>query len=161
MGESRYEFLAISVDDETGTARLAQRLATMLRSGDVVLLDGTLGAGKTAFSRALIRAVLADPEALVASPTFTFSQIYIADHLTITHFDLYRMGEAEEVFDLGWDDARAEGAVLVEWPERLQALTPKEALTVSIVLHPDHDTARTFRFRGSEAWSRRLSGVAI
>ena len=70
MGSLDRYFVTIFVDDEAGTARLAARLASALGVGDVVLLEGTLGAGKTAFSRALIRSVLGDPDALVASQTY-------------------------------------------------------------------------------------------
>ncbi|MAW52044.1 MAG: tRNA (adenosine(37)-N6)-threonylcarbamoyltransferase complex ATPase subunit type 1 TsaE [Geminicoccus sp.] len=161
MGSLDRYFVTIFVDDEAGTARLAARLASALGVGDVVLLEGTLGAGKTAFSRALIRSVLGDPDALVASPTFTFSQIYNVETLVVTHFDLYRVGEAAEVFDLGWDDAIADGVTLVEWPDRLQDLRPAEALTIKIELHPDVEEARTFHFSGPDAWANRLAGGVL
>jgi len=159
MGESAHDFLTIAVENERGTERLAAKLARVLAVGDVVLLDGTLGAGKTAFCRALVRAVLGDPHAIVASPTFTFSQIYSAPSLTVTHFDLYRMGEAEEVFDLGWDDALDEGATLVEWPERLGSLRPAAALHITLEPDAARETFRRFHFHGSEAWAERLAGV--
>ena len=160
MGESAHELLTVSVANETETARLAERLAAVLRVGDVVLLEGTLGAGKTAFCRALIRAVLADPDAIVASPTFTFSQIYSTDQLTVTHFDLYRMGELEEVYDLGWDDAVNEGATLVEWPDRLGGLRPATALNLAIGVDVEGETVRHLRFTGPATWSQRLEGLA-
>ena len=156
MGESAHELLSISVVNETETAQLAERLAAVLKVGDVVLLEGTLGAGKTAFCRALIRAVLDEPDAIVASPTFTFSQIYASEHLTITHFDLYRMGEPDDVYDLGWDDALSEGATLVEWPDRLGSLQPVDGLHVHIELDADLETGRHFRLRGSQLWADRL-----
>lgn len=160
MGESTDAFLDISVSDEAGTTRLAQAVGACLQVGDVVLLRGTLGAGKTAFSRALIRSVVGDPDLIVPSPTFTFSQIYTTPDLTLTHFDLYRMSEPEEVFDLGWDDALAEGVTLVEWPERLGALQPSEALSLALVLDPDQETARRYQFFGSSDWNARLSGLS-
>ena len=156
MGESAHELLSITVVNETETAQLADRLAAVLKVGDVVLLEGTLGAGKTAFCRALIRAVLDEPDAIVASPTFTFSQIYASEHLTITHFDLYRMGEPDDVYDLGWDDALSEGATLVEWPDRLGSLQPVDGLRVHIEPDADLETSRHFRLRGSQLWAGRL-----
>ncbi|MGB1161072.1 MAG: tRNA (adenosine(37)-N6)-threonylcarbamoyltransferase complex ATPase subunit type 1 TsaE [Alphaproteobacteria bacterium] len=156
MGESAHELLSLSVGHETETALLAKRLAAVLAVGDVVLLEGTLGAGKTAFCRAVIRAVLNEPEAIVASPTFTFSQIYTGETLTITHFDLYRMGEPEEVYDLGWDDALAEGATLVEWPDRLDSLQPVHGLRVLIEPDADLETGRHIRLFGDEGWAKRL-----
>ena len=161
MGENTDAFLGCTVSDEAGTERLAQALGTRLAVGDVVLLSGTLGAGKTAFSRALIRAVSGDPTLIAASPTFTFSQIYTTPDLLLTHFDLYRMGESEEVFDLGWDDALADGATLVEWPERLGPLAPSTALTMSIELDPIGETARRFTLSGDAAWAARWVGFSL
>jgi len=110
--------------DEAATARAAAVLAARLRPGDVVALHGDLGAGKTAFARAAIRALLGDPDAEVPSPTFTLVQTYEAPSATVWHFDLYRLADPAEVWELGWEEAVAGGIVLVEWPERLGSLLP-------------------------------------
>ena len=93
----------IAVDDA------ARRLAPLLRSGDLIALQGPLGAGKTTFARALLRAFGIDED--VPSPTFTLLQTYDAPHFTIYHFDLDRLENETELEELGWDDALADGLV--------------------------------------------------
>src|SRR3546814_10429878 len=116
--------------DLAATESLGRALARLLRLGDVIALSGDLGAGKTALARALIRALpgpqgAADEE--VPSPTFTLAQIYERRPGPVWHFDLYRLESAAEVEELGFSEALA-GIALVEWPERLGALLPADAL---------------------------------
>ena len=115
---------------------IAASLAAMLRPGDAVLLSGPLGAGKSTFARALLRAACADPAMEVPSPTYTLVQTYDAPGLTLHHYDLWRLDGPESLAELGWDDARS-GVVLVEWPDRLGACTPKAALHVTLALDGD------------------------
>lgn len=116
---------------EQDTEKLARELAARLSPGDAVLLQGDLGAGKTVFARALIRALTETPDLEVPSPTFTLVQTYETPTGPVAHFDLYRIEDAEEVYETGWEDARADGIVIVEWPERLGSLAPREAITVT------------------------------
>jgi tRNA threonylcarbamoyladenosine biosynthesis protein TsaE len=118
--------------DEAATARAAAELAARLRPGDVVALRGDLGAGKTAFARAAIRALVGDAEAEVPSPTFTLVQTYEAPAGTVWHFDLYRLTDPAEVWELGWEEAAAGGIVLVEWPERLGGLLPPRRIEAAL-----------------------------
>lgn len=106
----------------------------MLVSGDVVLLHGDLGMGKTVLSRALIRALCKEEGMEVPSPTFTLVQTYDSDKGAIWHFDLYRLCDPEEIYEIGWEEALSEGTglVLVEWPERLDYLLPQNAVHVLI-----------------------------
>lgn len=103
--------------DEGATDRLGQDLAIALRPGDVVALHGDLGMGKTALARAVIRALADDPALEVPSPTFTLAQSY-ALRIPVHHFDLYRLSGAEELEELGLEEAASGGIALVEWPER-------------------------------------------
>jgi len=125
--------------DETATEQLGATLAARLKPGDVVGLKGELGAGKTTLARAILRAAMDDPALIVPSPTFTLVEVYETQHGTYWHFDLYRLETPEQVFELGWEEARAEGIVLLEWPERLGPLLPKH---LSVTLEIDGDGRR-------------------
>ncbi len=116
--------------------RIAAFLAATLRPGDAVLLSGPLGAGKSTFARALLRAACADPAMEVPSPTYTLVQTYDAPGFTLHHYDLWRLEGPDALAELGWDDARA-GVVLVEWPDRLDALAPGEAIRIRLELDGD------------------------
>ena len=93
------------------------------------------------------------------SPTFTLSQSYDLPDFAMTHFDLYRLGEAEEVFDLGWDDARADGVTLVEWPDRLGPLRPPEALEIRLEATGAGEEQRQLHGVGGPAWAPRLEPI--
>lgn len=112
------------------TDRLAMTLAPLLAAGDCVLLSGPIGAGKSQFARALIRARLGRMEE-VPSPSFTLVQTY-PDTPDIWHADLYRLSHPDEVRELGLDAAFASAICLVEWPDRLGRLTPPDALTLTL-----------------------------
>ncbi len=125
---------SLPLADEAATERLGAALAARLRPRDVVALEGGLGAGKTTLARAILRAAAGDPELIVPSPTFTLVEIYETPGASWWHFDLYRLEQPEQVFELGWEEARAEGVALVEWPERLGPLLPRERLTVRLAI---------------------------
>jgi tRNA threonylcarbamoyl adenosine modification protein YjeE len=126
--------LIIDLSDEPATAGLAEDVAARLMPGDVVALSGGLGAGKTTFARALLRALADAPDLEVPSPTFTLAQTYADGRLTVTHFDLYRLTSPEELDEIGFAEAAAEGAVLVEWPERAGDRLPKECLDIAFAI---------------------------
>lgn len=117
--------------DEATTALLGNDLAAALRPGDVVALRGDLGAGKTALARAIIRALAAKPDLEVPSPTFTVVQSYDA-RFPVAHYDLYRVTSAEELEELGLDEATSSGVVLIEWPERAGDLLPANSIEIEL-----------------------------
>jgi tRNA threonylcarbamoyladenosine biosynthesis protein TsaE len=119
--------------NEQATEMLGATLAARLKPGDVVGLKGDLGAGKTTLARAIIRAAAADPELIVPSPTFTLVEVYDTPRGAFWHFDLYRLDKPEQVYELGWEEALAEGIVLLEWPDRLGSLLPQH-LSVTLEL---------------------------
>ncbi len=154
-----------NLPDLAATARLAARLAPLLRAGDVVALYGGLGAGKTAFARALIHALQAPSgsvEEEVPSPTFSLVQHYQTSAFELWHFDLYRLSVPEHTYELGIEEAFATGVSLIEWPERLGALLPAERLEIYLEIPPDagfEDTRRQARLVGRGGWSTRMENV--
>ena len=143
---------SLTLPDQDATERLAARLAPRLGPGDTLLLDGPIGAGKTTFARALIRARLGRAEE-VPSPTFTLVQTYEAADTEIWHADLYRLGDPQEVLELGLDEAFATAICLVEWPDRLGTALPRDALRCRFEAGP---TAHALTLTGSARWADRL-----
>ena len=129
----------MSLPDERATDQLGATLATRLRIGDIIGLKGELGAGKTTLARAIVRAAAGDPDLIVPSPTFTLVEVYDTPRGSFWHFDLYRLETPEQVFELGWEEALAEGISIIEWPERLGALLPRH---LSVTLKVDGDGRR-------------------
>lgn len=119
--------------DEAGLAAVAAELAARSLPGDVIALHGDLGAGKTTFARAFIRARPGGEKAGdVPSPTFTLVQTYDLPDATVWHFDLYRLDSPHEVWELGLEEALAGGISLIEWPERMGSLLPRRRTDVHL-----------------------------
>lgn len=136
----------IALPDLDATTRLGIAIAGGLTRGDAVALWGDLGAGKTTLARAILHAMGVTED--VPSPTFTLLQSY-ETHPPVSHYDLYRLKNARELEELGFDDALADGVVLVEWPERAPEALPPEALHVRL---STHDGVRTARLTGPARW---------
>lgn len=145
----------IDIRDEAATRDLAFKLAPRLGPGDVLALEGALGAGKTAFARYLI-AALAGQETEVPSPTFTLVQNYETEQGEVWHFDLYRIKTPDEVIELGWEEALGRAIILVEWPQHLGALLPADRLDVKIGFDGVSDQARRFEITPQGDWKGRL-----
>ncbi len=122
-------------NNEQETIRLAERFASIARNKDVFALYGTLGVGKSVFSRAFIQKLTQAEE--VPSPTFTLVQNYSCGDVEIYHFDLYRLKTPEEVFELGFEEAIYNGISLIEWPEKAGYLLPKDIFKVNITIRDD------------------------
>jgi tRNA threonylcarbamoyl adenosine modification protein YjeE len=121
--------------DEAATTAYGTALAADLRAGDLVLLQGDLGAGKSTLARALVRALVGDPALEVPSPSFSLVQPYEGPAGQILHADLYRLASAAEVDELGLFD-RPEAIVIVEWPERAPDLARRATLTLVLTIPP-------------------------
>lgn len=140
------DYISRSEDD---TVALASRLADVLKPGDVLCLHGDLGMGKSVFARGLIRALSRKPDLDVPSPTFTLVQTYDTDAGDVWHFDLYRLKNPDEVYELGWEEGLANAIVIVEWPERLGYLMPSTRIDISLSQAPD--SARLLQITGGTA----------
>jgi tRNA threonylcarbamoyladenosine biosynthesis protein TsaE len=147
----------IALPDEAATISLAARIAALAQAGDVIALEGDLGAGKTVFARAFIRALGGEEE--VPSPTFTLVQTYPLTPVAVWHFDLYRLHSPEEAWELAIEDAFAIGISLIEWPRRLGPLLPERRLEVALDF-ADRPEARRARLTAGSAWRARLAAIA-
>jgi tRNA threonylcarbamoyl adenosine modification protein YjeE len=145
--------------DEVRLTRLAEIIALKVRPGDLITLTGDLGAGKTTFARAFIRAMLADPEAEVPSPTFTLVQPYATPRIDIAHFDLYRLTDASEIEEIGFDEAVASGLALVEWPERAQGRLHGHHLDIALDVGFSPET-RTVTLTPDASWTPRVARLS-
>lgn len=140
--------------DPDATHRLAQSLLPLLGAGDVVLLEGEIGAGKTHFARGLIQSLVSED---VPSPTFTLVQTYLAPEFEIWHADLYRLSHPDEAIELGLTEAFESALCLVEWPDKLGSDRPKTALTLRFSTHSEGRKAQFLS--DNEAWAERLREI--
>jgi tRNA threonylcarbamoyladenosine biosynthesis protein TsaE len=140
--------------DLAATERLAARVAALARPGDTILLAGPLGAGKTAFARAFLRAATDDRRLEVPSPTFTLVQSYDTGIGPVHHYDLWRLDGPGALAELGWDEARSD-IVLVEWPDRLGAAWPEDALVITLSFGPREERRATLA-----GWPDRIDRLA-
>ncbi|MCQ9155100.1 tRNA (adenosine(37)-N6)-threonylcarbamoyltransferase complex ATPase subunit type 1 TsaE [Acidomonas methanolica] len=122
----------LDLADQSATEALARHVARRARPGDLVALSGGLGAGKSVFARAFLRALSGDPVLDVPSPSFSLVQLYDTPLGQVAHLDLWRLDGPEALAELGWDEFRA-GLMLVEWPERAGAEIPPDALRITLL----------------------------
>ena len=130
------------------TEALGQRLAERLQPGDVIAYTGDLGAGKTAFTRGLARGLGITER--ITSPTFTIVNEYQGGRLPLFHFDMYRLGSSEELYEIGWEDYLARGGVCaVEWSEIVADALEEDCIRVDI-RQGDMDHQRKITVEGVE-----------
>ena len=122
----------VRLADHAATEAFATHLCQYLRQGDLITFEGELGVGKTTVARQIIRTLSERPTEEVPSPTFNLVLIYAFPRLTIWHFDLYRIEAPEETWEIGLEDALAEGIALVEWPDRLGSYLPEDRIDIGL-----------------------------
>jgi tRNA threonylcarbamoyladenosine biosynthesis protein TsaE len=142
----------MNLADEAATGRLGAAVAARLEPGEAVCLSGPLGAGKSTLARALVRA-LTTPTEEVPSPTFTLVQFYEGPRLAVAHFDLYRLSDPDEAYEIGLDEALDGGAAVIEWPERLAGRLPPDRLDIELALAEGGE--RRARLTPHGAWKGR------
>ena len=134
--------------NEAETETLGARLAAVLSPGAVVAYRGGLGMGKTAFTRGLARG-LGYP-GRVTSPTFTIVNEYEGGRLPLFHFDMYRLADADDLFDIGWEDYLARGGVCaVEWSEQVADALPDDTIYVTLTRRDEDPSWRTITIEGA------------
>ena len=124
------ESFVFNLPDEADTIRFGRSLAHIARKGDIFALYGTLGMGKSVLARAFIQELTTAKE--VPSPTFTLMQIYEAPDFEIYHFDLYRVKNPDEIFEIGVEEAMYDGVCLIEWPQRMENYLPRNVVRLNI-----------------------------
>ena len=149
---------SVTLKTEDDTAEFARRIGARLLPGDVILLDGPIGAGKTHFARALIKSLLLEDED-VPSPTFTLVQTYETRNGPLWHADLYRITSDMEIEELGLVEAFETAICLVEWPERLGPLRPDTGLTITLAPGPEESERHATLEWGNARWSAVLNEV--
>ena len=158
--------LTTRIEGPEAMSAFGHSLARLLRSGDIITLEGGLGAGKSTLARGLISAIL-DAQSLpsddIPSPTFTLVQPYPwgADEdpeREVWHMDLWRLDGPDEVIELGFDEALGRHAMIIEWPDRLAGMLPEHSLQISIKSCDDGD-ARILNLSSDAAsdWPQRLA----
>ena len=156
--------ITLELADEPATLALAATLAGLTKTGDVIALSGELGVGKTALARGFIQAAHQHPEE-VPSPTFTLVQIYEGGHDVIYHFDLYRLTDPEEAYELGIEEAFTNGISLIEWPEKLGPLIPRERLEIKLEFISNSPlttlNSRRAVLTGHQGWATRLKEAGL
>ncbi|HVZ99637.1 MAG TPA: tRNA (adenosine(37)-N6)-threonylcarbamoyltransferase complex ATPase subunit type 1 TsaE [Caulobacterales bacterium] len=145
----------LTLPDAEATHALGLRLGRILTGGDVVCLLGGLGAGKTTLARGAIEAWTGHAEE-APSPTFTLVQTYEGEKGVLWHADLYRLKRAGEADELGLDEAFANGACLIEWPERLEGALPQDRLDLSLEFS---DEGRRAVLTGRGSWRTRVHAI--
>jgi tRNA threonylcarbamoyladenosine biosynthesis protein TsaE len=150
----------VTLNSPSETQALAIQIGATLAAGDVLLIEGPIGAGKTHFARSLIQALLPVQED-VPSPTFTLVQVYDGPESEIWHADLYRLSAPDEVVELGLTDAFDEAICLVEWPDRLAELAPENALHLQLDVSEQAEQRRLTLSWTSPHWLEKLEGIKI
>lgn len=142
LGKSSHHYgkqiMQYKIISENAMTSLGREIADVLKPYDVITMKGDLGAGKTFLTRAIIRALCGEGT-IVASPTFNILQIYNASDYDIYHYDLYRLKSADEIYELGIEDALNGNITIIEWPEIIENSLPKSRIEINIACDKNGD----------------------
>ena len=151
MQKKMYEYIS---NNEIDTKKIAYKLASKLKNGDIVILSGDLGSGKTKFVEGFLSFWNVENE--ISSPTFTIVNEYSKEDLKIYHFDVYRLENEDEFLELGGLEYFDKGISLIEWGEMIENIIPEEYIKISFSKNFDNINIRALQF---EASSKRLGEI--
>lgn len=141
------------------TEKIAASVAASVRKGDVICLNGDLGAGKTTFTQQFARALGVDKKEYVTSPSFAIMHQYTC-RIPLYHFDFYRLGSSEEIVELGFEDYfYGQGICVLEWSDMIREYLPKGRLEILIEYQEEFTRKLTFTFHGT-AWHERIETLS-
>jgi len=150
--------IEIKIKNKLEMTKLATKIALLAKKGDVIGLNGTLGAGKSFFASAFINSLL-DQKISVTSPTFNLLYTYSTKTAEIYHFDLYRLKKEEELYNIGIEDSIINGISLIEWPHLAKNLITKNFLDIEIKI--DGEQERIITLKPDITWNNRLLNYEI
>ncbi len=139
---NNYEYISHSSAE---TMQFASKLASKLSVGDVIVLNGDLGAGKTKFTEGILRYFGLENE--ISSPTFTIVNEYNAKNLNIYHFDVYRFSNSDEFYAIGGEDYFSRGLCIVEWGSIISDALPQEYIEIAFEKHPENENYRLLKIK--------------
>lgn len=137
----------------------SDKLAKFIKLGDVITFVGDLGAGKTTLVREIIHSLLSDDNIEVTSPSFNLLHVYNLDNITISHFDLYRLKNLTEAYELGIEDAFFSSVSLIEWPTIVNDILPNDRLEIQLNFVNNSQTGRELTLKGCSKWENILKGL--
>jgi tRNA threonylcarbamoyladenosine biosynthesis protein TsaE len=130
-------FFELQLYSLESTKKFAEALSGLMGKGEVLLLKGELGSGKTTLSRFFINSLVKNTN--VSSPTFGIVNVYEAEKCSIWHYDLYRVRDIEEIYELGFDEALRDGLTIIEWPDLIEKSISNDGIIVYLKYHGDSD----------------------
>lgn len=137
----------------------SDKLVKFIKLGDVITFVGNLGAGKTTFIREIIYSLSGDRNIEVTSPSFNLLHVYKFADITVSHFDLYRLKNLTEVYELGIEDAFFSSVSLIEWPEIVDDILPNDRLEIQLNFVNNSQTGRELTLKGYSKWENILKGL--
>ncbi len=140
--------LIIKSNSPENTLKIGESLATLLNKGDIVVLTGELGSGKTKFVEGFLQNYNLQDE--ISSPTFNIVNEYVSEKNNIYHFDVYRLEDSDEFYAIGGEEYFEKGICLIEWGEMILDVLPKDYIHIKILKNPEDENLRTFEFEVNE-----------
>lgn len=139
---------------ENDTIEFANNLASLLKNGDIIVLSGDLGSGKTKFTQGILRHFGLEDE--ISSPTFTIVNEYHKDDTNIYHFDVYRLTDSDEFYAIGGDEYLNNGICIIEWGEIIEDILPNDYIKISFTKDIENENYRTLELIGTGENSKNI-----